>query len=393
MGAPEVLANRDKVKAALIGGGFIGPVHAEALRRIGVEVVGLLDISPERARPQADKMGVKKVYKDFDDLLNDADVQVVHVASPNFAHYEQAKRVLESGRHVVCEKPLANTSKETSVLKDLAAARPKQAAAVNYNVRFYPLCHEMRERVAKGDIGRVLSVTGSYTQDWLLLPNDYNWRVEPDGATNLRAVADVGTHWMDLAQFVTGKKIRAVNADLATFHKERFKPVGAAETFTGGAMGQKQATEAVKITTEDHGAILLHWDDDIRGVYHVSQCTAGRKNRLYLEVAGTEGSMTWDSEQPDRLWIGRRNRPSELLQRDPSLLSGPAGAISHYPGGHAEGFPDAFKQLALSVYRWVADGGKSEAGFPTFADGHREVLLCEAIAKSAKEGAWTKVDG
>jgi len=392
MGAPEVLAHRDKVKAALVGGGFIGPVHAEALRRIGVEVVGLLDVSPERARPQAEKLGLKKVYNDFDDLLGDKDVQVVHIASPNFAHYEQAKRVLESGRHVVCEKPLANSSKETAELRDLAASRPTQAAAVNYNVRFYALCHEMRERVARGDVGRVLSVTGSYTQDWLLLPNDYNWRVEPDGATNLRAVADVGTHWMDLAQFVTGKKIREVNADLATFHKERLKPLGAAETFTGGATGQKQATQAVPVTTEDYGAVLLHWDDDIRGVYYVSQCTAGRKNRLTIEVAGTEGALNWNSEEPERLWIGRRNRPSELLLRDPSLLAPAAGAVSHYPGGHAEGFPDAFKQLALAVYTWIGHGGKTPPTFPTFADGHREVLLCEAIAKSAKSRAWASVD-
>jgi predicted dehydrogenase len=391
MAAPEVLANRDKVKAALIGGGFIGPVHAEALRRIGVEIVGLLDISPDRARPQAEKMGVKKVYNDLDDLLADKDVQVVHVASPNSAHYEQAKRVLESGRHVVCEKPLATSSKETSVLRDLARSRPKQAAAVNYNVRFYALCHEMRERVARGDIGRLLSVTGSYTQDWLLLPSDYNWRVEPDGGTNLRAVADIGTHWMDLAQFVTGKKIRAVNADLSTFHKERFKPVGPTETFAGPG-GAAAATRPVPITTDDYGAILLRWDDDIRGLYFVSQCTAGRKNRCYLEIAGTDGAMTWDSESPERLWIGRRSRASELLLRDPSLLSGPAAAISHFPGGHAEGFPDAFKQLALSVYTWVGGGGKTVAGYPNFDDGHREVLICEAIAKSASEGGvWTNV--
>lgn len=390
MAAPEVLATRDKVKAALIGGGFIGPVHAEALRRIGIEVVGLLDISPERARPQADKLGVKRVYNDLADLLADDNVQVVHVASPNFAHFEQSKAVLESGRHVVCEKPLANSSKETAALRDLAKARPNQAAAVNYNVRFYPLCHEMRERIARGDIGRVLSVTGSYAQDWLLLADDYNWRVEPDGATNLRAVADVGTHWMDLAQFVTGKKIRSVNADLATFHKERNKPLGAAETFTGPG-GAKSATKPVPVTTEDYGAVMMRWDDDIRGVYYVSQCTAGRKNRLYLEIAGTEGALGWDSEQPDRLWIGRRNRPSELLLRDPSLLAAPAGAISHYPGGHAEGFPDAFKQLALSVYGWIGSGGKAAPTYPTFADGHREVLLCEAIAKSAKAGTWTEV--
>ena len=384
MGAPEVLPRRYRV--GLIGGGFIGPVHAEALRRIGVEVVGLVDLTPALARASADRIGVGKVYNDLDEMLRDDAVQVVHIASPNHAHYEQAKKVLEAGRHVICEKPLATTSTETAALVALSKSRPKQAAAVNYNVRFYPLCHEMRDRVARGDIGRVLSVTGSYTQDWLLYAEDYNWRVEPDGATNLRAVADIGTHWMDLAQFVTGQHINTVMADLATFHKERFKPVGKAETF--GGSGGRANTQAVPITTDDHGAILFRMGDDVRGLYHVSQCTAGRKNRLYLEIAGTEGSLVWDSQSPDQLWVGRRKTYSELLQRDPSQLAADAAAISHYPGGHAEGFPDAFKQLALAVYKWIDAGGVAKPNFPTFEEGHHEVLLCEAIAKSAKDRAW-----
>ncbi|MFO0892813.1 MAG: Gfo/Idh/MocA family oxidoreductase [Isosphaeraceae bacterium] len=387
MGAPEVLPR--PYRAALIGGGFIGPVHAEALRRIGVEVIGLLDATPELARAAAAKVGVSKVYNTLDELLADSAVDTVHIASPNFAHYEQAKRVLEAGKHVVCEKPLANTSKETAALRDLARSRPGQAAAVNYNIRFYPLCHEMRDRVARGDIGRVLSVTGSYTQDWLLLPEDYNWRVEPDGATNLRAIADIGTHWMDLAQYITGQKIKSVMADLATFHKERFKPIGKAETF-GGAGGRAN-TQAVPITTDDHGAVLFHMGDATHGLYHVSQGTAGRKNRLFIEVAGTEGSLVWDSQKSDELWIGRRTRLTESVQRDPAQLAPSAAAISHYPGGHAEGFPDAFKQLALSVYKWIDGGAQGPAPFPTFEEGHYEVLLCEAIARSARDRAWVDV--
>ena len=387
MAAPEVLANR--YRAALVGGGFIGPVHAEALRRIGVEVVGVLGSTPERARPTARRVGTDRVYTDLDDLLGDGSVQAVHIASPNAAHFEQARRVLESGRHLVCEKPLATTSAETAALRSMARGRPAQAAAVNYNVRFYPLCHEMRQRVARGDLGRVLSVSGSYTQDWLLDPRDYNWRVEPDGGTNLRAVADIGTHWMDLAQFVVGRPIRAVMADLATFHRERYRPVGPSETFAGPA--GPGATRPVPVTTEDHGAVLFRMAGDVRGLFHVSQVTAGRKNRLCLEVAGTEASMAWDSESPDHLWIGRRGAPNELLSRDPALLDGPAAAISHYPGGHVEGFPDTFKQLALAVYRWVDAGAQGPPAFPTFDDGHREVVLCEAIARSARDGAWAEV--
>jgi predicted dehydrogenase len=388
MGAPTILPNPPKV--ALIGGGFIGPVHAEALRRIGVTVIGVLEFTEELGRATAQRLGLAKVYKTLDELLADPEVGAVHIASPNPAHYEQAKRALEAGKHVLCEKPLAVTSKEAAELAALAAKHPKLAAGVNYNVRFYPIAHEMRARIARGDIGKLLSVTGSYTQDWLLLPTDYNWRVEPDGATNLRAVADIGTHWMDLAQFITGLKIEKVNADLATFHPERRKPVGGSETFTGSSAAARP-TEPVKIETEDFGAILLRFTEDVRGVYHVSQCQAGRKNRLAIEVSGTEGSLVWDSQEPNHVWIGRRGRSSESFERDPSLMAPEAANISHYPGGHAEGFPDAFKQLALSFYGWILGGSEGPPPFPTFADGYREVLICEAIAASAKEGKWTPV--
>lgn len=389
MGAPTFLVNPPKV--ALIGGGFIGPVHSEALRRIGVPVVGMLEINPEVCRRTAERLGIPKVYETLDQLLADPDVGSVHIASPNNAHFEQSRRVLESGRHVLCEKPLAITSQETAELAALSAKRPQQAAGVNYNVRFYPLCHEMRARIAAGDIGKLLSVTGSYTQDWLLQVTDYNWRVEPDGATNLRAIADVGTHWMDLAQFVTGLKIERVFADLATFHPERRKPIGGSETFTGSAAASRP-TEPVKIVTEDYGAVVLRLSNDVRGVYHVTQCQAGRKNRLSLEISGTEGSFVWDSQEPNQLWIGRRGRPSELFERDPGIMSVDAADISHYPGGHAEGFPDAFKQLALAFYGWILKGAQGTPTFPTFADGHREVQLCEAIARSAKQQQWQTVD-
>jgi predicted dehydrogenase len=387
MASDSVTGQRPAV--ALIGGGFIGPVHAEALRRIGIDVVGLLGSSPDRARPLADRLGIGRVYHDLDDLLGDRAVGAVHVASPNSAHFVQARAALLAGKHVVCEKPLATTAAETSALTALAGSRPGQAAAVNYNVRFYPLCHEIRDRIARGDIGRVLSVTGSYTQDWLLRPDDYNWRVEPDGGTNLRAVADIGTHWMDLAQFVVGRPIRSVLADLATFHAERHRPIGPTETFAGTvARGE---TRPVAITTDDHAAVLLRWDQGTRGVFHASQVIAGRKNRIVLEVAGTEGSLSWDSDAPNRLWIGHRDNPNQLLERDPALLSPSARSISQYPGGHAEGFPDTFKQLFLKVYDAIASGAAGSPSYPSFEDGDREVRLCEAIARSAQEGCWVDV--
>ena len=388
MGAPTILSNPPKV--ALIGGGFIGPVHCETLRRIGVPVAGVLELTPELGQRTADRLGIPKVFGELQELLDDPEIGSVHIASPNFVHFDQARSALEAGKHVLCEKPLALTSAETGELAALAKGRPKQAAGVNYNVRFYPLCHEIRARVARGDLGRLLSITGSYTQDWLLQETDYNWRVEPDNATDLRAVSDIGTHWMDLAQFVSGQTIERVLADLAVFHPQRRRPVGDSETFTGSAAADR-VTEPVNIVTEDYGAVLMHWTDGVRGVYHVNQCQAGRKNRLSLEVAGTEGSIVWDSETPNRMWIGRRGRPSELLERDPSIMDDAASAISHYPGGHAEGFPDAFKQLALSFYGWIEGGGQGPSPFPTFADGDHEVRICEAIARSAPNGTWEAV--
>jgi predicted dehydrogenase len=392
MGSPVVISRAPG--AAVVGGGFIGPVHVEALRRIGVNVVGLLGSSFDRASQTAERLAIPRVYRDLDELLDDERVGIVHVASPNGHHFEQAQRVLESGRHLVCEKPLATRAHETSALRALAEARPAQAAAVNYNVRYYPLCHEIRERIARGGLGRVLSVTGSYVQDWLLYPTDYNWRVEPDGQTNLRAAADIGTHWMDLAQFMIGSPISALCADLATFHPRRLKPAGPTDTYVGSSevAGQPSAN-AVDISTDDYAAVLLKFEGGAHGVFHVSQVTAGRKNRLTIEITGTSGSAFWDSESPNRLWLGSRDRPNQVLERDPALLTPSAVSISHYPGGHSEGFPDTFKQLFLDVYGWIVAG--KEAGrpqtFPTFADGHHEVCLCEAIAKSAAIDRWVAV--
>jgi predicted dehydrogenase len=380
--------------AALIGGGFIGPVHVEALRRIGVEVVGLLGSSPERAAQTAARLAIGTVYRDLDELLHDERVGAVHVASPNGSHFEQARRVLESGRHVICEKPLATRARETAALQALAESRPSQAAAVNYNIRYYPLCHEIRERIASGSLGRVISVTGSYVQDWLLFPSDFNWRVERDGGTNLRAVADIGTHWMDLALFLIGAPIEAVFADLATFHPRRFRPHGPSDTFTGSSTAETRTnTVEVDVSTDDHAAILLRFATGVRGAFHVSQVTAGRKNRLTIEIAATGGAIFWDSESPNQLWLGSRTAPNQVLDRDPGLLGPSAAAISHYPGGHAEGFPDTFKQLFADVYGWITSGRQAgrPASFPSFADGHREVCLCEAIASSAVTERWTEV--
>jgi predicted dehydrogenase len=268
------------------------------------------------------------------------------------------------------------------------ATKTGLVAGVNYNIRYYPLCLEMRDMVRSGKLGKVFSVCGSYVQDWLLYPTDYNWRVLANEGGELRAVADIGTHWLDLMHAITGLEVEAVCADLATVHPVRQRPKGEVETFTG-KLGQKAATEPVPIDTEDYGCILLRLAGGGKGCVWVSQVTAGRKNCLRLELAGSTGAIAWDSQSPNELWIGHRERANEVLIRDPALVSDAARPYIHYPGGHNEGFPDTFKQCFRAFYGYLRQGDfAAPATYPTFADGHREIVLCEAILESHRQGRW-----
>ncbi len=382
--------------AAVVGTGFIGPVHVEAVRRLGHRVAGVLGSSPYRGRAAADRLGLPRAYVSLDDLLADPAVQVVHVTSPNRHHFDHARRCLAAGKHIVCEKPLAMTAAESAELVRLAAAA-QVAAAVCYNVRYYTLCHEARARLR--DLGPVYHATGSYLQDWLLYESDFNWRVEAAAGGALRAVADIGTHWLDLVTWIVGMEVEAVCADLRTVHPARRRPAGVAsvETFSGaGASGGRQApgdsSESVPITTDDYGSLLLRFRGGAAGAVTVSQVTAGRKNAIRFDIAAAGGSLTWDSEHPEVLTIGRRDRPNERLIRDPALLSADARRVADYPGGHVEGFPDTFKQLFRAVYDYVAAGDMTAPQpFPTFADGHREVVLCEAVLASHRGRRWVSI--
>ena len=392
------------VSAAVVGTGFIGPVHVEAIRRLGHRVIGVLGSSAEKSRAAADAQGIEKGYASFADLLADTAVEVVHLASPNAAHFDQCRKAIAAGKHVVCEKPLALTSTETAELVALAAAHPHLVTAVNYNVRFYPLCLDARERVRGGTVGDVFHVTGSYLQDWLLHDTDYNWRVEdptaptreiPTGPsaggaiTSLRAVADIGTHWLDLVTFITGLEVESVCADLRTVFPTRTKPTGGSETFT--SRGALPAGVPIAVTTEDYGSVLVRFAGGARGCFTVSQVTAGRKNCLRFDIAGAKASLAWDSEHPNTLGIGYRDAPNAALIRDPALLAAGVRPYANYPGGHAEGFPDTFKQLYRAVYDAIASPGGGPRLYPTFADGHREVLVCEAILRSHREQRWVEV--
>jgi predicted dehydrogenase len=377
------------IGAAVIGTGFIGTVHVEAIRRIGVQVHGVLGSSATRGAERADALSVGHAYADLDELLADERVQVVHVTSPNDLHLSQTRAILQAGKHVVCEKPLAMTAAESAELVALAA-RTGLINATNFNIRCYPLNQHARDTVTAGSLGDVRLVTGRYFQDWLLLSSDWNWRLEPGRGGALRAVGDIGSHWMDLMTFVTGQRITSVMADLATFIDTRLEPTGPVETFS-----TERTTDAVerRIATEDAALILLRFEGGARGSVAISQISAGRKNSLQYEIDGGESSLAWDSENPDQMWFGHRDRPNEILLKNPALMSERGAAASALPAGHVEGFFDTHAAHFRLVYADVLAGGPSDAPhYATFADGHDEMLVGEAVAQSAREGRWVDVD-
>jgi predicted dehydrogenase len=372
------------VRAGVVGTGFIGAVHVEALRRLGVEVAGIVGSSPERA--QAKRLG--PVVESYEALLADERVDVVHLTTPNHLHHTQVKQALEAGKHVVCEKPLALTSEQSAELVELAHASGL-VHCTNFNIRFYPQVQQARALLAAGAIGSVWNVHGGYLQDWLLLPTDWNWRLEPAKGGALRAVADIGSHWLDLVQFVTGLRVTSLLADLATTIPVRRRPAREIETFASADDVERVDAE---MTTEDLAHILLRFEDGTRGSLVVSQVSAGRKNSLRFEVDGSQGAIGWDSERNEELWLGHRGKPNELLLRDPALFLPETVRHTGLPGGHAEGFAETFKELYRAVYAAVAAGGPpQEPEYPTFADGHRENVLGDAVALSNRERRWVEV--
>jgi predicted dehydrogenase len=383
------MASFADIGAAVIGTGFIGTVHVEALRRIGVDVRGVLGSSPERGAERATALSVRHAYGSLDDILADDSVDVVHVTSPNHLHVPQASAILAAGKHVICEKPLAMTSEESAPLVAQAEAS-RLINAVNFNIRFYPLHQHVRERIAAGDLGEIRFVTGRYFQDWLLLDTDWNWRLEPDKGGSLRAIGDIGSHWIDLTSFMTGLRVESVMADLATFIGTRRQPTGPVETFSTERAGE---TVARQMGTEDVASVLLRWSNGARGAFSVSQVSPGRKNSIQWEIDGSEAAAAWDGENPDALWLGHRDRPNEILLRNPALM-GPAGqAAAALPGGHVEGFGDTFGALFRAIYADVAAGHpSSNPPYATFAQGHDEMLVNDAIARSAADARWVDVD-
>lgn len=379
-----------KIQVGVVGTGFIGPAHIEALRRLpNVEVAALCEVNIELATAKAAQLGIPKAYV-FEDLLKDESIKVVHICTPNFLHFSQSKAALLAGKHVVCEKPLAKDLAEAEELVALAA-QTGLVNAVHFNLRYYPLVRQMKTMREKGDLGDVYSILGSYLQDWLFYETDYNWRLEPAKSGDSRAIADIGSHLMDVIEYITGLKTVEVMADFNTIHKTRKKPLKPVETYSGKMLKPEDYAD-VPISTEDHANVLLRFDNGNRGSVTVSQVSAGRKNQLKLEISGSKKTFAWNSESPNNLWIGNRDGFNEVAMRDPSLAYPEASAIMSFPGGHNEGFPDTSKQLFKEVYAAVEQGKQPEKpSYPTFADGYRELLICERILESHRKESWVKV--
>ncbi len=377
-------------KVAVIGLGFMGRTHIQSLRRLGVEVYGVAGINEQEAASAAEELSITKAYKSFEEAIADPQVSVVHLCTPNNLHYSQAKQALMAGKHVLCEKPLAMTMTESAELAKLAKEKGL-FTAVNYNLRFYPICQEAKARIAAGDLGTPYLIHGAYLQDWLFLKTDWNWRLEPEQGGNLRVVADIGTHWMDLVTYLTGLKITEVMAEFSTVHPTRLQPAGEVQTYAGKIEKNTSSTE-VPIKTEDVAVILFRFENGALGNVSLSQVSAGRKNFLWFEIGGSKSAMRWEQESPNELWIGYRDQPNQLLAKDPSLFHAETRALTGFPGGHAEGYPDTFLQVFKQFYGAIRAGKMPETGkFATFEDGHHEMELCEAIRLSAVEKRWVKV--
>lgn len=382
------------IKAAVLGTGMMGPAHIEALRRCeGIDVVAVGSRSLQRAQNLADRYGISKAYDDWRKLLADDEIEVVHNCTPNNLHFEINKAAMQAGKHVVSEKPLTLTSKESAELVELAG---KQGVvnAIDFNYRFYPLTQHARAMFHSGELGDAYLIHGHYIQDWMFYDSDYNWRLETDISGESRAVADIGSHWCDLVQFITGLKIQRVFADLVTVHPTRRKPKQAVETFKGKENSASQDFDDIPIKTEDAGSVLLRFENGTRGVFTVSQVSAGRKNRFWFEIDGSKKAIAWDQEEPNQLWVGYRDKPNEIIMKDPSLLAGGACKYAHYPGGHPEGYPDGPKNLFMNVYDFIRqkkDPTQTQPNFPTFYDGHVEIKIVEAILKSHRENQWVDV--
>ncbi len=378
-----------KFRTGVVGVGFIGTVHVEQLRRLGnVEVVAITD--SQDAKQKAAALFVPKGYSDYRQMIDEENLDCIHICTPNNTHYEIAMYAMEHGVHVVCEKPMTVTIEEAETLRK--TAQEKQLVnAMNFNCRFYPMAYQMREMMKSGQVGDIYTVHGGYLQDWLYYDTDYSWRLEPEASGASRAFADIGSHWIDLVEFVTGVKVTEVFADFAIFHKTRKKPLKKIDTYSGMAL-RPEDYEEVPVQTEDYATVLFHMENGAHACCNISQVYAGRKNQMIVSIGGSKCAMEWDSENSNALWVGNRSTLNGEFVKDPSILAPDTGKVISYPGGHVEGFPDTFKQNFKQIYERIADPESVGGDYADFQAGYREMVLCDRIIQSAKEKRWISVE-
>ena len=374
-----------KLRTAVIGTGFMGRVHLEALRRTeGVEVAAVVGRESGSAEKLARGFDIPWTA-DLAKVLEDSSIDAVHVCTPNASHYALSLAALRQGKHVLCEKPLSVSVAEAEELVNVAKDKSLRNC-VCHNLRYYPMVQQMRAMRERGELGEILVAQGTYSQDWLLYETDWNWRVDPTAGGPLRAMADIGTHWFDMAGHITGLNITSLSADLQTFHKQRRRPRQQNETF-GGKLLKDQDADLIHVESDDFASVSFHLGERARGTMTASQVSAGRKNRLCIEIYGTEASVAWDQERPDELWIGRRNAPNQTIIKDPSLLLAGAQRFADLPGGHSEGYDDTFKQVFRRFYASILDPG-STPEYPQMEDGLRQMKLLDAVLTSSRSRSW-----
>lgn len=383
-----------RIKTAVIGSGFMGGAHIEAIQRIGgVDVIAIASDDKTGTSELQSKYDIPKYYEDWQEVMKDDEVEVIHNCTPNFLHFEINKAAIEVGKHILSEKPLTLTAKESEELLTLLKNK-NVVNGINFNYRFYPLVQNARVEIEKGNLGDIYLVHGNYLQDWLYYDTDYNWRLETELSGNSRAIADIGSHWCDTVQFVIGQKITHVFAKTVTIHKKRKKPAKQVATFKGKEELGSTEYQEIEINTEDAGSVLIQFENGTQGVFTVSQVSAGRKNHFSFEIDGSKKAISWNQERPNEMWVGYREKPNEILIKDPALIDESVRKYASYPGGHPEGYPDGPKNLFANFYQFIREGKdpqKEKSDFPTFADGHIENKIVEAILKSNKEQKWIEV--
>lgn len=376
-----------RYRVAIIGLGYIGYVHLEALSRIGQEVTAIADADRVACEKASEQYGINNIYDSYQKLIDACNLDAVHICTPNHTHYDIAMYAIKQKINVLCEKPLALTTEQAkSLTKEMK--KSKKTGAVNFNYRYYPVLQYARKMILNKDIGKVNIIKGSYLQDWLLFDTDYNWRLDKDVGGKSRAIADIGSHWCDLAEHITGLKITSVLADLMTIHDIRKKAKGDIKTFELAADATEY--EEKPMTTEDYAGVLVRFENGAKGIFSVSQVSAGQKCRIKLEVYGGKKSINWDHEQANSLWIGTRTAKSELITRDMGLMNGEMN-FAHVPAGHPEGYPDVVKNICIDFYQCIENNQYSPT-LPRFDDGLRQSIIVDAILKSSKLERWVKVE-